>query len=140
MKRAERERISGLNVEIVKRGIAAFNRGDVVAFAALTTHDFEWYPSMGAIEGQAFLGREVIDRYFGNLDDAWEAFTILPGDFRDHADTVPMLGRLEGRGKESGAPVDAPLGMVFDSRSGAISCIRGYLDHDDALNAAGPAG
>jgi len=127
-------------VEIAKRGIAAFNRGDVGAFAALTTHDFEWYPSMGAIEGQAFLGREGIDKYFGNLDDAWEAFTILPGAYRDHADTVVMLGRLEGRGKESGVPVDAPLGMVFDFRRGAISRIRGYLDHDDALKAAGLAG
>jgi ketosteroid isomerase-like protein len=48
-----------------------------------------------------------------------------------------MLGRLEGRGKESGVPVDSPLGMVFDFRGGAIARIRGYLDHGDALNAAG---
>jgi len=48
-----------------------------------------------------------------------------------------MLGRLEGRGKSSGVPVDAALGMVFDFRNGAISRIRGYLDHAEALRAAG---
>jgi ketosteroid isomerase-like protein len=135
----EVERISQPNVVIAQRAIAAFNGGDVDAFAALTTHDFEWYPSMGAIEGQAFLGREGIAKYFGNLNQAWETFQIVPGGFRDLTDTVIMLGRLEGRGRESGVPVDAALGMVFDFRSGAISRIRGYLDHDDALKAAGLA-
>lgn len=48
-----------------------------------------------------------------------------------------MLGRLEGRGKGSGAPADAPLGMVFDFRGGAISRIRGFLDHAEALEAVG---
>jgi ketosteroid isomerase-like protein len=48
-----------------------------------------------------------------------------------------MLGRLEGRGKSSGVPVDSSLGMVFDFRDGLISRIRGYLDHGEALEAAG---
>jgi len=30
--------------------------------------------------------------------------------------------------------------MVFDLRGGAISRIRGYLDHDEALKAVGLAG
>jgi ketosteroid isomerase-like protein len=50
-----------------------------------------------------------------------------------------MLGRLEGRGKGSGVPVDSSLGMVFDFRGGEIARIRGYLDHREALRAAGLA-
>jgi ketosteroid isomerase-like protein len=50
---------------------------------------------------------------------------------------VVMLGRLEGRGVGSGVPVDSSLGMVFDFRGGMISGIRGYLDHSEALRAAG---
>jgi len=34
-------------------------------------------------------------------------------------------------------PVDSSLGMVFDFRDGLISRIRGYLDHGEALRAAG---
>ena len=48
-----------------------------------------------------------------------------------------LLGRLEGRGRGSGAAVDSPLGMAFDLRDGGISRIRGYLNHDEALRAVG---
>ena len=48
-----------------------------------------------------------------------------------------MLGRLEGRGMGSGVPIEASLGMVFDFRGGAIARIRGFLDHAEALRAAG---
>ena len=125
------------NVEVATQAIDAFNESDVHAFAALTTPDFEWSPSMVAIEGEIFRGREGIDRYFASVAKAWDKFHIHRDGFRDSGDLVVMLGRLEGRGKGSGVPVDASLGMVFDFRGGAISRIRGYLDHAEALRAAG---
>jgi ketosteroid isomerase-like protein len=125
------------NVELATQAISAFNESDVDAFAALTTPDFEWSPSMAAVEGESFLGREGIETYFGRLDEAWEKFHIHRHRFRGSADLVVMLGRLEGHGKSSGVPVDASLGMVFDFRDGAISRIRGYLDHAEALSVAG---
>jgi ketosteroid isomerase-like protein len=128
--------MSEQNVEVAKRAIGAFNERDVDTFASLTTLDFEWSPSMVAIEGETFLAREGIEKYFGQLESAWERFEIHLGRFRDSEDLVVMLGQLEARGKTSGVPVDAPLGMVFDMRDGAISRIRGFLDHADALQAA----
>jgi ketosteroid isomerase-like protein len=129
--------MSAENVEVAKRGIAAFNAREVEGFASLTTPDFIWYPSMGAIEGQAFEGRPGIERYFATLANAWESFQIVPGEFRTLGNTVVMLGRLDGLGKGSGVPVDSSLGMVFDLRGGAISRIRGFLDHAETLRAAG---
>jgi ketosteroid isomerase-like protein len=127
------------NVEIAQRGIQAFNSGDADVFVALTTPDFEWSPSMVAIEGEIFRGSEGIRRYFASLSSAWEEFVIRPESFRDLPDLVVMLGRLRGCGKNSGVPVDASLGMVFDLRDGKIARIRGYLDHGEALRAAGLA-
>ena len=46
------------NVEIVKRGIDAFNRRDLDGLAELSTPDAEWVTSMGAIEAETFRGRE----------------------------------------------------------------------------------
>jgi ketosteroid isomerase-like protein len=129
--------IGATNIETAKRAIDAFNRSDIDAFAALTTPDFEWSPSMVAIEGEIFRGREGIEKYFRSLDNAWERFHILRDGFRDLADVAVMLGRLEGRGKASGVQVVESLGMVFDFRDGEISRIRGYLDHGEALRAAG---
>jgi ketosteroid isomerase-like protein len=125
------------NVQIAKQAIAAFNRVDVGLFASLTTPDFEWSPSMVAVEGEVFRGREGIERYFASLGAAWDAFLIVEDRFCDLQDVVVMLGGLKGRGKGSGVPVDAALGMVFDFREAKISRIRGYLDHDEALRAAG---
>ena len=125
------------NVEIVMHAIDAFNESDVHAFAALTTPDFEWSPSMVAVEGELFRGREGIESYFVSLAEAWEKFHIHQDGFRDSGDLVVMLGRLEGRGKGGGVPVDASLGMVFEFRGGTISRIRGYLDHAEALEAVG---
>ena len=92
-----------------------------------------------AIDGEIFRGREGIEKYFGYLNSAWEKFHILRDGFRVSSDLVIMLGRLEGCGKVSGVPVDASLGMVFDFRGERISRIRGYLDHREALRAAGLA-
>jgi ketosteroid isomerase-like protein len=126
------------NAEVAARAIRAFNAGEVDAFADLTTPDFEWSPSMVAIEGETFVGREGVETYFGKLDDAWDKFHVHTDRFRHGGSRVVMLGRLEGRGKTSGVPVDSPLGMVFDFRDAKISRIRGFLDHDEALRAAGP--
>jgi ketosteroid isomerase-like protein len=131
--------MSQANVEVATQAIEAFNETDVRAFVVLTTPDFEWSPSMVAIEGTIFRGREGIERYFQSLGGAWEKFHIHRGRFRAAEDLVVMLGRLEGRGVGSGVPVDASLGMVFDFRGGLISRIRGYLDHAEALEAAGLA-
>jgi ketosteroid isomerase-like protein len=128
------------NVEVATRAIDAFNRTDVDAFAALTTQDFEWSPSMVAVESEIFRGRQGIQKYFDSLSSAWQDFHIVLGRFHDHADLVVMLGGLEGLGKGSGVPVDAALGMVFDFRGGQIRRIRGYLDHAEALQAAALAG
>jgi ketosteroid isomerase-like protein len=125
------------NVEIATQAIEAFNARELSAFALLTTPDFQWSPSMVAIEGTTFRGPEGIKSYFRSLENAWERFHIHRGRFRDAEDLVVMLGRLEGRGVGSGVPVDAALGMVFDFRGGMISRIRGYLDHAEALRAAG---
>jgi ketosteroid isomerase-like protein len=125
------------DVELVKRAVDAFNAADVAAFTALTTADFEWLPSMSPIEAERFLGAEGIERYFALLANAWERFHVLPERLLDHDHGVLLLARLEGRGRSSGATVDAALGMVFDTRDGAISRIRGYLDQEQALKAVG---
>jgi len=52
--------MSQRNIELAMRAIGAFNDSAVRAFAALATPDFEWSPSMVAIDGEIFRGREGI--------------------------------------------------------------------------------
>jgi ketosteroid isomerase-like protein len=125
------------NVEVVKQLIDAFNKRDIVAFAVTTTPDFEWITSMAAVEGEIFWGREGIETYFGRMKDAWEEFITIAEDYRDVGGRVLLLGRLEGRGLASGVPVSAPLDILYDLRDGKVSRMHSFLDHDEALQAAG---
>jgi ketosteroid isomerase-like protein len=126
------------NVEIVKRALHAFSHGEADAFADLTTPDVEWKTGLGAIEGgEIFRGREGVETYFGRLSTAWEEFRFVPDEFRDRDDVVLVLGRLEGRGRGGGVPVDSPVGAVWDLRGGKIWRLRAYLDHAEASEVAG---
>jgi ketosteroid isomerase-like protein len=126
-----------VNVDIASRAIDAFNASDAEAFAALTSADFEWSPSMSPVDGEVFVGHDGVRRYFEALHGAWERFTVIPEEFRVHGDVVLALGRLEGCGRGSGAIVHSPLGMAFELRDGSIVRINGYLDHAHALAAEG---
>lgn len=126
------------NMELVERLMAAVNRRDIDAFAEVTTPDFEWFPVFAAqVEGDIYRGREGIETFLGEVDETWEEFLPLPEEYRDFGDRVLGLGRLRTRGRGSGVPVDSPWGGIYDFRGGKVSRIRTFLDHGEALHAAG---
>ena len=130
--------MSSENVEIAKRVVDAFNRRDVESFFALSVSAFEWYPAMaGTAEGGGHRGREGIEAYLADIGEAWEEYRVLADEFRDLGDRVVMLGRIEGRGHGSRAWIDSPTGTIFEFLNGKMSRLRTYLDHGEALRAAG---
>src|ERR1700730_1997220 len=106
--------MSQAHVEIAKRGIDAYNRRDVDAFADLTTPGYEWFPALAIVEGGGFRGREGIETYFEDMRNHWEEVRVFTDELRDLGDRVLLLGRVQGRGRGSGLQVDSPLGVVFD--------------------------
>jgi len=132
--------MSQQNVEIAKRGIDAFNHRNVDLLAMLVTPDFAWFPALpGIVEGDGYRGREGIETYFDEISNTWGELRVLGGEFRDLGDRVVVLGRTEGRGRGSGVQVDSPLAMVFDFLEAKMSRVLTYLDHGEALRAAGQA-
>lgn len=125
------------NVETVKRAIEAFSRGDADAFVALTSPDLEWTTGLGAVEGEEFLGHDGVRTYLARLDSAWEQFLYLIDEARDLGDTVLVLGRLEGRSRGGGVPVNSPVGAVWELRGGKVWRLRAYLDQAKAIAVAG---
>jgi ketosteroid isomerase-like protein len=132
--------MSSANVEIVKRGIDAFHRLDLDGFAEIATLDIEIFPAMmGVVEGGSYRGREGVETWYSDIRGTWEEHHLIGNEFRDLGDRVLWLGRVTGRGKGSGVPVDAPMAMLIDIRGDKISRMRSYLDHGEALRAAGLA-
>ena len=127
-------------VEVVKRAVDAYNRRDVDCFfAELATPDFEWHPGLarGLDGGGGYRGREGVERFAADTSENWEELQTDAEELRDLGDRVLVLGRLQGRGKGSGAPVDQPYAGIFDFRGDRIWRYRVYLDLAEGLRAAG---
>jgi uncharacterized protein len=125
------------NLEIVMRGVAAFNQRDLDTLAEFAAPDVELFPALvGAVEGGSFRGREGFVAYLEVISEAWKELRLRADEFRDLGESVLVLGRAEGRGRGSGVEVDSPLATIYDLRDGKVWRIRNYLDHDEGLRAA----
>jgi len=126
-------------VDVVKRVVEASNRRDVVgAFAELLTPDFEWHPAIvRALDGAVYRGREGVERFAADTSENWEELQNVAAEFRDLGDRVFVLGRLKGRGKGSGAPVDQQYAGIYDFRDDRVWRYRVYVDRAEGLQAAG---
>ena len=92
--------MSQAHVEIAKRGIDAYNRRDVDAFADLTTPGYEWVPALAIVEGGGFRGREGIETYFEDMRNHWEEVRVFTDELRDLGVHAAVLKRQYG-GPES---------------------------------------
>ena len=126
-------------VDLAKRVVDAYNRRDVDGlFAELATPDFEWFPAVTvALEGGGYRGRVGIEKFAADTRENWEELQIIAEEFRDLGDRVLSLGRMKGRGKGSGVPVDQPFANILDFRGDRIWRSQGYLDRAEGLRAAG---
>ena len=131
--------MSQANVEIVKRVIDGFNERDVDAILQCVNPDLEWFPAIAVtLGGDALRGREGIESYVREITDTWREYRVVAQDFRVTGnEQVLVLSRVEARGAGSGGLVDEPMGQIYDLHDGKISRVRTYLDHGEALQAAG---
>ena len=125
-------------VDVARRVVDAYNRRDVDGlFAELATPDFEWHPAARALDGGVYRGREGVERVAADTIENWEELENVAAEFRDLGDRVFVLGRLKGRGKSSGAPIDQSYAGIFDFRGDRIWRYRVYFDRAEGLRAAG---
>ena len=114
--------MSEQNLQAVRRGIDAFNAGDVDRFAELVTEDFVWSPALaGAVGSGPYVGRAGIDRYFSESSETWQRLRVEADGLRGKGDVVVFLGRAVGRGVGSGADVEMPLAFVAEFRGRLIA-------------------
>ena len=100
--------------------------------------DFEWVVP-GHPEGDVFRGPDATMAFFrdwvepwGELHVDWE---LLPAE----PDRVLAILDMQGRGRESGAPVEMRVGQLWTFRDGRFVRMVLYNDLDEARRAAGLA-
>src|SRR5437899_1410000 len=116
------------NVEIVHQAVEAFNRHDAEAMQALCTSDVEVVPLRAAMEGTAYRGPNALARFIADSDESWENARLDIEEVREVGESLLAKGRLRGRGRTSGADVDAALAVVIRFQAGKVASMRTYTN------------
>jgi uncharacterized protein len=127
--------MASANVELIRSGLDAYNRGDVEAVLANADPDIEFVPLRSLVVGGSYRGHEGIRRFFEDLGEEWEDFSIDNEEFREREDSVLLLGEFEAKGKASGMQVRSPVAWLFELRAGKVLRMRAYSSQDEALQA-----
>jgi ketosteroid isomerase-like protein len=128
------------NVEVVKRAREAANRGDIEALLEELDPEVEWHPAMQALlggEATVYRRHEGVREMFRDFYGAFAELHVAVSRTEDLGDRVVMIGRLRARGKESGAQIESAWGSVTEVKNGKGIRVWTYLDHEEALSAAG---
>jgi ketosteroid isomerase-like protein len=130
------------NVEIVRRQIEAFNRGDFRAAIEALHEDVEWQvPHVATLDAPAsglLRGRREMIENFGQWFEAWDSFAFEVAEVRPGSgDNVFVAGVQTGRGRASGLDVTVPTFHVLTVREGKIVRMRTFQERAEALEAVG---
>jgi len=123
------------NVETVRVGYAAFNRGDIEAVLATLDPALEWWPATDEPITQPYRGH---DGYRGLVREIREYVPDLQAEIEEIfaiADQVVTCVRFFGRGRDSGIPVEIRETNVARFEDGKIVEVREYREKAEALEA-----
>ena len=124
------------NVEIVRRLYELAPHADWDQVKLLISRDVEIDQSRFP-DGGLGHGRDEFRAFFRRWFGAWDELNIDVRRFIDLGERVVVLMRLSGRGKGSGVPATLDAADVVTVEDGTLTRLVGYLDHREALEAAG---
>jgi ketosteroid isomerase-like protein len=132
--------MSQQNVEAFNRGVEAINHRDVEALMDVLSPDIEWrevFQEMLGGEARVYRGHQGVRDLLVDLYEPFGEIHAEYVDVRDLDERVLGLGRLRARGGGSGAELESPVASLADFENGKAVRIRTFLDHAEALEAAG---
>ena len=128
------------NVNIMRQGYDAFNRGDIDAVMGIMAPDIEWqepdierWPPRGTHHGPEAIANNV----FGAVPEHWDEFQAVAEEFLDAGERVVVLGHFRVRGKATGKTIDAPFAHVWTLREGKAVYHHNYVDTATILQSLG---
>jgi ketosteroid isomerase-like protein len=128
----------------VRLGLEAYNRRDLDAASASMRPDLEYVPYREFVEAglaePVYRGPEGYRAYIEGTYDVWGADVRLePTELIDLGDRLVVLADMPMRAQGSGVALSETYGSVWTLGDGGIVRIEDFLDHHDALRAAGLA-
>jgi ketosteroid isomerase-like protein len=126
------------NVEIVRRGYEAFNRGDREAWLAILDPSVELVFPFFELEGQGPAhGHAGAEQVWDTWRTTFASASFEVDTIRDLGDTMLIALRVRGRGVGSEVPIEQRSWHVVTWREGRVIRLRAFLREAEALEAAG---
>ena len=120
----------------VRQVYEAANRRDMDAILAGTHEDCEVHPVLGAnLAANVYRGHEGVRQWTRDLWGEWESFEVSVGEVTERGDWLLYEVGILGRGRASGADIDAELFHLARMRDGLIVRIEGFRERDAAVRA-----
>jgi len=130
--------MSQRNVDIVRRGLEAFNSEDIERIIEFIHPDFETeVPPQYSAEPDTYVGHEGVRRYFETFREAMYEIRFQVEQLWDAGDAVVLALRLTARGRQTAIPVEQRLAQVWRVRDGKAVRVTTYSSVPEALEAAG---
>jgi len=129
MTASERER----NLERLRNGIEAYNRGDLSFVYELAADDIEVHVDRNLINTGTYQGRDEFLRWMQNWQDAWRDITLDVRNVEAIGDRhlmVEVWQRAVGAG--SGVPVEMDIVQLIEVGGGEIKRFHLYPDRESA--------
>jgi ketosteroid isomerase-like protein len=125
------------NVEIVRKVIDAFNRGDLDAWLGFLSPEVVWesLPLPGFRD--VYRGRAEAREWIELLLEVFDFHLEIDEITALSDDRVLMAASTRGRGRGSGLPLERQSWEVLWLADGLITRRQGLLTRDEALEAAG---
>jgi ketosteroid isomerase-like protein len=123
------------NVELIRRGFAAFDEGDVTELLKplsedLVTHRFD-------PDAATYHGKEGFLQATADWIEGFAEFSVAGEEFIDAGERVVVRVHQTARGEASGAPVEGDFWFVFAIAGGKVVRCDIYIDKGRAFEAAG---
>ena len=125
------------NVEMVRRGLEEFNRGNLDAALADADAALEWHDQPELPGATVYYGLEATAEHLRSARRDLPGYRIDAEELLDAGDAVVACGRISARGRSSQIPVDRPYFAVYTIDDGRIRSIKIFGTRAEALEAVG---
>jgi ketosteroid isomerase-like protein len=122
-------------IQSVRRGYAAFNRGDFDAAVAEMHPEVEWRRAEQAPETTPLKGADAVRAWM--TPDIFEDQHVTLEEVIDNGDKVFVQGMFRVRAAGSGIEISDRAWHVWTIRDGKAACLEFFQSRSEALEAAG---
>jgi ketosteroid isomerase-like protein len=123
-----------VNLERMRRGYEAIGRGDIdEVLLEMLDPEVEIRDRPEIPDPGVYKGFEGAQRSLATTEETFDSWALTPERFVEHGDSIVVVLHLEGRGRESGVPVEDRLAHLWTMRDGKGYRMQVYSDPEEAI-------